>query len=264
MIDIESVLRAAGVYEQELGPLAIRHVDTLGADQDQFWGDEGIFETEGVQTQVVSFRRNWWQLGVVPRARGALAAGLRVKALSYGLLLAMVALSLQLVRIFHRAEERATRDPLTALPNRRLLLERARQLVSLSNRSGLGFGLCYVDLNGFKPVNDKLGHHAGDAVLLEVAKRLLGALRQSDTVARTGGDEFVILLPLMQGADEARQVIRKLAQALEPPISYRGHQIDIGASFGCALYPTDAENLEALMAVADTRMYEMKAYSKQA
>jgi diguanylate cyclase (GGDEF)-like protein len=138
------------------------------------------------------------------------------------------------------------------------LLERANQLIAQARRNDSGFALCYVDLNGFKPVNDHYGHHAGDQVLQETASRLRLALRAVDTVARTGGDEFVLLLPGIELAANVDAVLQKLSVALRVPVRFKGQSIVVGASMGWALYPREADSLDALMALADSRMYEMK------
>lgn len=264
VIDMETLLREAGVFDADApAKLAMRGIDGLGADGAQFFGPEGLFDEAGILTQEVTFQRNRWQLGVMPEVADGEAAAMRVRILAYGLLLIIVALLLQLLRTFRNVERRATRDPLTGLPNRRLLLERADQLVALGRRGRLDFCLCYVDLNGFKPVNDTYGHHAGDLVLLEVAARLRKVSRASDTVARTGGDEFVLLLPGVGSAQEAELIVGKLQQVLREPVVCDADRISIGASMGWALFPQEADDLEGLMALADSRMYKMKAEKRR-
>ncbi|MFC6669327.1 diguanylate cyclase domain-containing protein [Marinobacterium aestuariivivens] len=264
VIDMEALLQGAGIAGELAGTVAIRGVDGLGAEGAQFFGPPGLFERPGVLTQEVIFQHSAWQLGLLPDDSDSGLAAMRVRILAYGLLLIILVLLLQLMQTFRRFERRATHDPLTGLPNRRLLLERAAQLLALSRRGRLEFCLCYIDLDGFKPVNDRFGHHAGDLVLLEVAARLRRVSRASDTVARTGGDEFVLLLPMVRNAREADQVVDKLRLALDEPFDCESQRISVGASMGWALFPSEADDLDDLMALADSRMYQVKARRKSA
>ncbi|WP_020682159.1 diguanylate cyclase domain-containing protein [Marinobacterium rhizophilum] len=257
VIDMDSLLAAAGLNDNPSG-IALRGTDGLGPRGGQFFGPAGVFQNPDALKQPVTFRHSQWEIGVVPDYSTVGQSSMRARGLLYGLLLAILALLLQLIRVFHHARQQATIDALTGLPNRRILLERANQLIAQSKRAKTGFALCYVDLNGFKPVNDRYGHHAGDLVLQEVAARLRRVLRVVDTVARTGGDEFVLLLPGIESADSVDAVLQKLSAALRVPVRYKGQNIVVGASMGWALFARDADNLDALMALADSRMYEMK------
>lgn len=153
--------------------------------------------------------------------------------------------------------ERAIRDPLTGLVNRALLQERLRASLSRDGRSGGSTGLLFLDLDGFKGVNDRHGHAAGDAVLTAIAHRLTAAVRPSDTVARIGGDEFVVLV---EGAVEEAlaPLVRRLEQAVSEPISYGALQLQVGVSVGVAVsHHGDAEP-STLLATADRAMYDAK------
>jgi two-component system cell cycle response regulator len=116
----------------------------------------------------------------------------------------------------------------------------------------------YLDLDGFKQINDSLGHDAGDTLLCMVAARLLGAVRQEDTVARVGGDEFVIVLPELSNADHVAELVSKVIQAVSQPYSIQGGSISITASVGVSIYPTHGEEVETLMKSADLALYEAK------
>lgn len=136
---------------------------------------------------------------------------------------------------------RASHDQLTGLPNRWLFLDRVSQSLSFAKREERrGPALLFADLDGFKGLNDRCGHAAGDAMLQEAARRFRSALRDSDTVARIGGDEFGMLLPFVDRLEEAQEVERKLATALDPPWSFAGREVRLGASVGSALAPEDA------------------------
>lgn len=164
------------------------------------------------------------------------------------------------------AEERrdhlATHDPLTDLPNRMLFHERARQALVRAERAGGIVAVFFLDLDNFKVINDTLGHFVGDRLLQETAKRLAAGLRESDTVARQGGDEFTVLLEGLGGADEAAAVARKLLASLARPFQVEGHEVFVTASLGINLYPLDARNLDDLLKNADMAMYHAKEQGK--
>jgi diguanylate cyclase (GGDEF)-like protein len=159
-------------------------------------------------------------------------------------------------------EHLAHHDDLTGLPNRALLLDRLRLALARAERSGLPLAVALVDLDGFKPVNDSLGHEAGDALLREVAVRLLGLLRKSDTVARLGGDEFVLVLPDVGGVTGAGTVAQRVVAALGRPFDIKAQRVRIGASVGLALFPSDGADEETLLKAADSAMYAAKAAGK--
>jgi len=152
----------------------------------------------------------------------------------------------------------AYRDPLTGLPNRISLGDRLGLEIAHARRNRESLALLYLDLDGFKEVNDALGHHAGDALLRGVAERLRRVLRGGDTVARLGGDEFVLVLPGISGADEARRVGQKILEALRVPFGFEGRELSASASIGLALYPRDGEEPETLLRRADKAMYRAK------
>ena len=166
------------------------------------------------------------------------------------------------------AHHQATHDPLTGVPNRLLFMDRLGQAVERSSRSGAIFALCYVDIDGFKPVNDRHGHHAGDVLLGAIALRLLEALRRSDTVARLGGDEFVLLMVDPGGEAQALAGAERLARRLAEPYLLNAPTlpetllVEVGASVGLALFPADAQTDEGLLRAADAAMYVAKQSGK--
>lgn len=149
-------------------------------------------------------------------------------------------------------------DVLTDLPNRVLLQDRAQQAIAHAQRDQHGLALMYLDLDGFKQVNDTLGHDAGDELLVQVARRFTSAVRQSDTVCRQGGDEFVVLLPALDNAEQACVVARKLVAACAEPFVLQGHSRRIHLSGGIAMYPAHGSNFEELARSADAAMYTAK------
>lgn len=153
----------------------------------------------------------------------------------------------------------ALHDALTLLPNRALFQQRLDQAGATALRDGSGFAVFIIDLDGFKDVNDSLGHDAGDSVLQQVALRFSTAVRDGDTLARLGGDEFAVLAPGMDNEADAGRAATRLLQALKDPILRGGRYVSIGASIGIALHPTHASTSTELMRFADMAMYTAKA-----
>ncbi len=178
--------------------------------------------------------------------------------------LVVIALGLLVIAIWgFRAHQRELRtaalsDPLTGLPNRVLFFDRAAQAVAAAKRDGLRTGVLLVDLDRFKQVNDTLGHVAGDAALVEIARRLTAAVRQADTVARLGGDEFAVLLPCMDGEDAVMRATRNIQSQMEAEITVDGVTFVVGASVGVAIAPEHGEDPDQLVMAADRAMYEAK------
>lgn len=156
-----------------------------------------------------------------------------------------------------KVQRLANYDPLTNLPNRSLLEDRMRTALATAQRHRGSVALLYLDLDRFKNVNDSLGHLVGDALLMEVARRLLSLLREEDTVSRIGGDEFVIVLPEAD-THAAANVSNKVLHAIAESFRYDNHEINVGISIGIALYPDNGYSYEALAQAADTALYRAK------
>jgi len=152
----------------------------------------------------------------------------------------------------------ATHDPLTGLPNRVLLDDRLAQAMAHADRDGRSFAVLVCDLDRFKLVNDSLGHRAGDELLQEVARRLGAVVRTVDTVARFGGDEFVLVATSIAGPEDAARLAHSVIEALLSPVRIAGIDIHTSPSIGIALYPADGASIEALLAHADAAMYTAK------
>nr|WP_281348234.1 GGDEF domain-containing protein [Marinobacter changyiensis] len=161
-------------------------------------------------------------------------------------------------------EFRASHDSLTELPNRSLFMDRLRLAVSQARRNGQKFAVLFIDLNDFKVVNDTYGHGIGDQLLQKVAAGLKHCLREGDTLARYGGDEFMALLPSLDEKKDAATVARKLLTSLETPFHFEGCdlRVSIGISIGIALYPEDGDGAETLVERADMAMYAVKRKKK--
>ena len=158
-----------------------------------------------------------------------------------------------------RVERAAFHDALTGLPNRVLLADRLRQAMAVAQRQSQKMAVAYLDLDGFKAVNDAHGHDAGDEVLQVVAQRLSSGIRGSDTAARLGGDEFVVLLTPLPAAVDSRPACERLLRAILAPVRLSsGVTVQVGSSFGVAHYPLDGVDAEVLMSRADQTMFESK------
>jgi diguanylate cyclase (GGDEF)-like protein/PAS domain S-box-containing protein len=152
----------------------------------------------------------------------------------------------------------AHHDYLTGLPNRALFVERVGQALTLAQRTQRHLGVLFLDLNGFKPINDRYGHQVGDQVLQEVAKRLREHVRASDTVCRQGGDEFVVLVPELPNQDHLEHLARMLSTVASQPYAVLGLSLPLTVSIGMAVYPDHGETVDELLHSADTAMYTAK------
>jgi diguanylate cyclase (GGDEF)-like protein len=152
----------------------------------------------------------------------------------------------------------AHHDALTGLPNRSLLLDRLDQAMRKAPRRGQSVALLLIDLDGFKRINDELGHPAGDEMLRIAAERLISSIRAADTACRYGGDEFVVMLPDVEHADHVASVAAKIRAKLANPCSIEGYRIQMTASLGVAIYPADGGTYEQLLRQADMAMYREK------
>lgn len=167
-------------------------------------------------------------------------------------------------RKLHQAElyRSANYDKLTDLPNRSLFLDRLNQVFNQSKRYERKFALLFIDLDGFKSVNDTFGHDAGDELLIKVAEKLLICVRESDTVARLGGDEFTVILSTIESSINAEQVAGKIIETLAVPFTIKGNDVQIGASIGVSIYPDNGDDTEILLKKADDAMYLAKKEGK--
>jgi two-component system cell cycle response regulator len=174
------------------------------------------------------------------------------------------------VRLLHEAagsyakalEALALNDPLTGLANRRLLGERMAMALVHARRSKSAMAVLYLDLDGFKAINDTLGHGAGDELLKMVAARLIATVREADTVARLGGDEFAIVLWQVKGSDDAGIAASKVIKSVSLPYVLAGRPASVTASAGVAIYPDNGNDTDALLKSADEALYKAKRAGK--
>ena len=156
------------------------------------------------------------------------------------------------------SRHQALHDALTGLANRVLFRDRAEHALSIAIRTRQPVGVIALDLNGFKQVNDTLGHHSGDLLLKHVGARLLECVRDTDTIARLGGDEFSILLPNVSSVADASEVARRVLDAIRVPVLLDGQPAEVGASIGVAVFPQHGDDIEMLLQQADNAMYTAK------
>jgi len=156
----------------------------------------------------------------------------------------------------------ATHDPLTDLPNRALFNERLGEILKHAQRSGEIVAVAFLDIDRFKAINDSLGHAMGDALLVQLGDRLRTAVREEDTIARMGGDEFIMILRGLRRVHDATIPARKIMASLEKPMQIEGHELRVTASLGISLYPTDAEDRDTLLRHADMALYWAKSQGR--
>ena len=169
-----------------------------------------------------------------------------------------VALAIERKQLIAKLQTLALHDQLTGLPNRQLFSDRLHSALARVKREATNIAILYLDLDKFKQINDALGHSAGDDLLRQTAQRILGCLRQTDTVARFGGDEFVVLLQHIAVPEDAMQHAEKIRQAFLAPFLLAGQSIDVFPSIGVALCPQQGMNAEQLVHLADAAMYQVK------
>ena len=223
----------------------------VGMVRDKRWLDGFLYQPDPHAELAKSHRRLW------------LASGIAV-------LLGLIALMLYAINRKIRREvalrgqveaelqRMAYSDALTGLPNRLQFFERADQLLKRERRDQGRLALCFIDLNDFKKINDQHGHLAGDAVLSQIGQRLRRAVRESDIVARFGGDEFVVLFDNLDTPDDLPRLVDHLQSAIRLPIDHQGVTLHSGASIGTALFPDDGDQIDALLSHADQAMYRRK------
>lgn len=239
------------VEEEHPGFLRVWHIVTLGRNIG--WVRVDIGSGYFIAT-METMRREMWVLAAAIAVLGGILLGMAVSR-SYRLLRLR---EMEVAHTHHVLENKAYYDSLTRLPNRTLLLDRLLLAVARNARARHLLAVCFIDLDNFKPINDNYGHATGDRVLVEVGRRLDVLIRGGDTVARMGGDEFVVLLSELDNEDEARKATERLLLALDKPLEVDGMNVEIRASIGYVLYPDDCADVESLINMADEAMYHAK------
>lgn len=266
VIDFDALLETAGLAGDG-GPyvFALRAQNARGMDGAFYWGEPGLFAGPHVALSV-RLPGCSWSLGLRPKAGWNDRAGEQTEAFWIGILLTLLIATLLhlLLRKQRAISHLAMHDPLTELLNRRAFDSRLEEVVARQLRHGGSFAVLHCDLDGFKPINDRLGHAAGDEALRIIALRLLDVLRLDDVVSRLGGDEFAILV---QGAEPsaipmAENVAEKVLAAIGQPMWLDGQEARLSASIGIAACPEHVCEEGGLMRLADQAMYQAKAAGK--
>lgn len=256
VINFQRLLNQSKINETvDYFDIAIRGKDGLGAEGEVFFGAAGVFDNPLVE-MTVHFPNGTWVMAARANPQANTPA-LIIRLSAWLLILVLSGLFLLLFRLYRLSHHQSVSDSLTGLANRRLLLSRAEYLVQLYARSNQGFALFFIDLNRFKQVNDRFGHHVGDQLLIEAANRLKQSVRQSDTLARNGGDEFILLQPGIK-LQHVAEVVAKIEQVMDQPFRIEGNTLQISASVGCAVFPEDVDTVEGVINLADSRMYQRK------
>jgi histidinol-phosphatase (PHP family) len=161
-----------------------------------------------------------------------------------------------------KLEEQANYDKLTGLPNRRLFFDRLNQMIFENQRDNSSFALAFIDLDGFKAINDTYGHEIGDEVLIIISERLSSCIRKSDTTARMGGDEFTMILRHVKEKRDLEKLVHKILKAISKEMTIEDISCFLSASIGIFLYPDHGEDSESLLRSADRAMYDIKKHGK--
>lgn len=267
-LDARGLFHAAGLYAPPADlTVALRGRDGEGAQGEVFLGDAALFAGDAVLLDVL-VPGGRWQLAVAPAAgwntpdAQRRAAYLRLAAVVLALVLGGLVYGVLAERQMIR--HLALHDSLTRLPNRRLFNDRLQLALARAERAKGRLALLYMDLDGFKEVNDSLGHRAGDRVLVETAQRIATLIRKSDTLARVGGDEFMVILPDCSAVEDAQRTAGKIIAGVREPIGLGGRSAHIGVSIGIAMYPEDGREPDDLVRAADRAMYAAKEVGNSA
>lgn len=257
VIDSDSLFR--NVFEEPKNSrfeFALRGKDGLGSKGDGIVGDVGLFDRPDAMVQEIDIPGGRWAIAVSPRGGNTSLRLLnlpRIVAVFTGGLIAWMLYAL--IRSRSELARLVMFDGLTGLPNRRLLTDRARIVFAHQRRHPeQGCALLFLDMDGFKDINDRHGHNAGDAVLQETAKRCRSIVRTEDTVARWGGDEFVVLME-DASEDTVTALVARLREVLEAPVDFDGQRIEVGVSVGVVLHHEGDASLDEVIEKADQRMY---------
>lgn len=236
---------------------AIRKIEERGVPGDIFYGDPKLFDNGNVVKVVSEVPNGKWQWAILNKAQYRIASTtLILRALGWLLSFIVALVVLMVLRERRQLAKDALHDELTGLANRRLLMDRVEQhLLGLERNKNQTCSVFVFDLNGFKKINDAYGHQAGDAVLKEIARRVEKEVRSQDTIARLGGDEYVIVLNHEKDSPLPEALKQRLNEAIRYPTEFQGHQLVVGASIGTATYPHDGATADALINAADAKMY---------
>lgn len=257
LYEATGVLNLAAFYD-----VAIRGRDGKGGTGEVFFGKETTFTTADY-TEIVRFPNGSWTLALSASSfiDGNFWERQRIRLIGYPFVAALYIMLFTLFAWYRSSYSEAMADPLTNVANRRMIMDRLQTLTQINERHPTPFAVVVVDIDRFKRVNDEYGHQAGDTVLKTVAQRMFTNTRATDTVARIGGDEFLVVL---MGVDNDKTIVEqceKIAEVIAAPIQHKSIEINVTASLGYALYGRDTKTVESLIQSADHKMYKNKRKS---
>lgn len=260
VIDTQSLFAAVQLPElQNRYQIALQGRDALGAQGEVFVGNaEVIANADAIGT--IRFASGSWVLAMkslngVSQSQWATQ---RVRVVGYSFIAMLYVLLFGLFVLYRESYGDSMHDPLTGIANRRLLMDRINTLLNMHQRTPTSFALINIDLNNFKAINDRHGHQAGDYVLQQIAERLKASVRAVDTVARVGGDEFLVVMVGIDSPQLATEQSVKLLGKINQPLQWKGRTIDIYAALGWSLFPSQALTVDDLLQQADEMMYRQK------
>lgn len=252
VIDLDAFYKYSGLLPQhpEL------EMTLLGKDERVIFGDSSLLTNPEHIVLPINFAADTWYLGALLKKKIHDASYLYIfQIVGFVLAVFLASLVFFLLKSYETIHYQSLHDPLTNLPNLRLFYETLQHYIYHAKREKSSFSVLFIDINKFKHINDSLGHKVGDIVLKEVSKRLKMSLRESDTIARVGGDEFVILLKYANNDDEVLHVIKKIKEAIKAPLSLAKETLHLHVSVGHCFYPQDAQSVTDLIKMADNKMY---------
>lgn len=266
VVDFEKVVERILKVSDALGiSVALKGEDGKGHAGKVFWGDAALFDPENrnVYKSTIKLPVGEWILAADYADAPAVHMNeLIARSAGWLITIVIIILSYMLFRAYSIQKSLSLYDSLTRVANRRLFDIKARDALIRARRSKKPAALVFIDLDKFKYVNDNYGHKAGDQVLIDTSTRVQSLLRESDTLARVGGDEFVVVLESLASVEDSQIIARKIQDVIES-IAIDTTSVHVSASIGVAIYPHDGTSVQALLKKADEAMYEMKQGSKK-
>ncbi|MBA3695305.1 MAG: sensor domain-containing diguanylate cyclase [Methylotenera sp.] len=260
VIDTPEFFKAAFSDVSDHYELGIRVRDFNGQVSKAFYGDDHLFMNRQAYRTISSVPNAEWEWAILSKSGKDLTVPFMIRALVIGMSLAFAYIVFFFLKERTTLASHAMYDSLTGLANRRLLYDRMDQAQAQSKRLDHYFGIMFIDIDYFKKINDTYGHDFGDELLKTVAVKLLGCIRDVDTLSRIGGDEFVVVIEQLGNKDDVELVAKKIFASFEHQVNIMGKDILIGLSIGISIYtPHSSSNVKSLMKEADIALYEVKA-----
>lgn len=263
VFDIEELLKESGIDESEGVVYAIRRLDESGLGPKHIWGNESVYVKKPIYLEM-DFPSVTWQLVAAPvDGWDGNTYGFTFLLLT-GIAVAMIS-GLYVMDILGKKEtldKMVYIDQLTGLNNRLILDDRLEMAIHRAQRYGSKVAVIFLDVNGFKEINDNYGHLVGDQLLIEVGNRLNSIVRTTDTLIRFGGDEFIIIMPDLTDEEDLQSIYSQILSAFSESFIYKNTVLKINISYGASVFPDDGNDIDGLLKIADMAMYRNKMVSK--